>query len=176
VTLEQWPNQCASVRQVARKERSEVAVPRFGRGGARRGAGRKPANGHLREGPPHRARSEVNLQVPVLVTLRLDEDIAAQVSTRKLRTLAAEAVEAARKRFGCQILEHGYKSERLMLVCRAESEVALSRGVKGVAVRLARAINRVIGRKGQVFAHRYQTDPLPTKTELTRIKKALSSL
>jgi hypothetical protein len=41
------------------------------------------------------------------------------------------------------------------LIVEAEGRDALSRGMKGLAVRVAIALNRSIGRRGTVFADRY---------------------
>jgi hypothetical protein len=44
--------------------------------------------------------------------------------------------------------------------------VALSRGVAGLSIRLARTINRVLARKGEVFSDRYHARALSTPREV----------
>jgi hypothetical protein len=48
------------------------------------------------------------------------------------------------------------------LIAEAEHGRALSGGVRGLAIRLARAVNRTLGRHGQVFADRYHARALTT--------------
>jgi len=51
------------------------------------------------------------------------------------------------------------------LICEADDAPALSRGVQGVNIRIARAINNALGRRGKVFADRFHVRPLRTPTE-----------
>lgn len=44
--------------------------------------------------------------------------------------------------------------------------MALMRGLRGLVVRLARAINRTVGRRGRVWADRYHTRALTTPREV----------
>ena len=48
------------------------------------------------------------------------------------------------------------------LIVEASDRVALSRGVQGLCIRLARAVNRACGRRGSVFADRYHARALKT--------------
>ncbi|HEY4116912.1 MAG TPA: hypothetical protein VGM56_03600, partial [Byssovorax sp.] len=50
--------------------------------------------------------------------------------------------------------------DHVHLLVEPESERALSRGVQGICIRFAKAINRVLGRRGRVFADRYHAVPL----------------
>jgi hypothetical protein len=52
------------------------------------------------------------------------------------------------------------------LLVEAANREALSRALQALAIRVARAINRVLGRKGKVFADRYHMRILKTPTEL----------
>jgi hypothetical protein len=58
------------------------------------------------------------------------------------------------------------QSNHLHLLVEAESREALSRGVQGLAVRLARAVNRTLVRCGRVFAGRYHRRDLATPREV----------
>lgn len=55
-----------------------------------------------------------------------------------------------------------------MLVVEAPDWEALSRGAKGLAVRIARALNALTGRRGQVFPHRYEAHVLRRSFEARR--------
>ena len=50
----------------------------------------------------------------------------------------------------------------------AEDAVALARGLQGLAIRMARGLNRVMGRHGTVIANRYHARSLRTPTEVRR--------
>jgi hypothetical protein len=52
------------------------------------------------------------------------------------------------------------------MLAEAQSREALSRGVQGLAIRLARAINRVLHRAGEVWADRYHARALRTPREV----------
>jgi hypothetical protein len=56
--------------------------------------------------------------------------------------------------------------DHVHLVVEAHGTVPLSRGAQGLAVRLARGWNRVMQRKGRVFADRYHAHVLATPTEV----------
>ena len=48
----------------------------------------------------------------------------------------------------------------------ADDSIALARGMKGLGVRMAKALNRVMGKKGAVYADRYFADILRTPTQV----------
>jgi hypothetical protein len=50
----------------------------------------------------------------------------------------------------------------------AKDAVALARALQGLAIRMARGLNRVMGRHGAVFADRYHARSLRTPTEVRR--------
>ena len=52
------------------------------------------------------------------------------------------------------------------LVVEAPDERALARGMQGLGVRIAKALNRLMARKGHVFADHYHSRLLKTPTEL----------
>ncbi len=52
------------------------------------------------------------------------------------------------------------------LICEADDARALSRGVQGLAIRIARRMNRLAKRKGKFFADRYHAHVLKTPREV----------
>jgi REP element-mobilizing transposase RayT len=126
-------------------------------GGARPGAGRK------RRGPrprvSHRTRPRLGAGSPVHVTLRL---IAGLPSLRDSRTYAAlkECLAAGRLKRGFRLVEHSIQTNHIHLIVEADAAARLSRGIQGLAVRLARRLNRLLGRRGKVFDDRYHGNPL----------------
>jgi REP element-mobilizing transposase RayT len=101
----------------------------------------------------------------VHVTLKLAPGIE---SLRKRRTHAAVrgALAAGSARFGLRLVEYAVLSNHVHLVCEAADALALSRGIKGLAVRIARALNRVLARAGRVFADRFHARALKTPREV----------
>jgi REP element-mobilizing transposase RayT len=69
-------------------------------------------------------------------------------------------------KFGMRLIEFSVQADHIHLVVEAEDKKALTRGMQGLTIRLARAINRVLGRKGAVFAERYHARILKTPTEV----------
>jgi REP element-mobilizing transposase RayT len=74
----------------------------------------------------------------------------------------------ARGRFGMRLVEFSVLGNHLHLVVEADSSEALSRGMQGLGIRIACALNAVLGRRGTVFADHYDARLLSTPTELAR--------
>ncbi len=72
------------------------------------------------------------------------------------------ALGAASDRFGMRITHFSVQRDHAHLILEADDRVAVARGIKGLCVRIARAVNRVMGRKGSVFADRYHERVLRT--------------
>jgi hypothetical protein len=58
------------------------------------------------------------------------------------------------------------QSNHIHLICEARDEVVLAHGMQGLAVRIARRLNRVAERRGKVFATRYHARALTTPREV----------
>jgi REP element-mobilizing transposase RayT len=77
-----------------------------------------------------------------------------------------EAFRAARERFGLRIVHFSVQGNHLHLLAEAEGPSSLAQGIQGLAVRLARALNRVAGRSGKVFSDRYHAHVLRSRREV----------
>ena len=60
-------------------------------------------------------------------------------------------------------------SDALHLLVEIENETELERAMKGLGVRVARSVNRVLRRKGNVVAGRYHVHPLRTPREVRHV-------
>jgi REP element-mobilizing transposase RayT len=80
------------------------------------------------------------------------------------------AFNAGREAFGGRLCRFSVQKDHLHLIVEAANREALSRALQALAIRIARAINRVVGRTGKVFADRYHMRILKTPTE---VKNAL---
>src|SRR5512141_2219200 len=114
------------------------------------GLGRKPGP-HPRV--LHRARPAHSERHPVHLTLRSRREV---TSLRAPLVFAAlvDAIRAA-QRDSFRITHYSAQEDHLHLFVEATDALALERGVRGLLVRIARAVNRVLGRRGAVWADRY---------------------
>jgi REP element-mobilizing transposase RayT len=72
---------------------------------------------------------------------------------------------------GCErsefrLVHYSLQGNHAHLVVEARDQQALGRGMKAIGARLARAVNRVMGRSGPVLADRYHARLLPTPKEV----------
>ena len=136
-------------------------------GGRRKGAGRKPSG--PRTGVSHLARPNLAARFPVHVTLRLRDGIPSLRTGQMhaaLRSCLAEANAQASKRGRGRVVHYSIMPNHLHLLWEASDREALSRGVQGLATRIARAVNRVAERTGPVFRDRYHARILKTPREV----------
>ena len=133
---------------------SQLALPlaRPTRGGKRPGAGRKP-NPAKRSRVPHRARPRLSRHHPVHAVLRVREDVT------NLRGPAFGSLLASfskgRERPGFRLVHFSVQSNHLHLLVEADDEVALARGMQALAIRIAKNLNQILDRHGQVFEDHY---------------------
>ncbi len=88
-------------------------------------------------------------------------------SRRSFRVLR-RAFAAGGDRFGLRLCEFSVQGNHLHLVVEATDRRALSRGMQGLSIRIARGLNRLMGRQGRVLADRYHARILRTPTEVRR--------
>lgn len=146
--------------------------PISGWGGARKGAGRPRKDGTrpLKPGVPHLPRPSLTGQLPVHVTWRLRPEVWSE-RTAELFDVLKEIMYAA-ERPGFHVMHCGFKRDYIHLIVEAEDRPSLSRGLQGVGVRLARAINFLLGRSGGIVTDRFHSTILRTP-KLLREARAL---
>lgn len=135
----------------------------FGHGGRRPGAGR-PKVRDRRTKTLHRSRVRITRRDPVHVTLRAFPGVV-KLRQKALFDVLKEAFVAGKDRFGCRLVHFSVQGNHLHLILEAESWLSVSRAIKGLSVRIARAVNRVMNRKGRVFSDRYNVHVLKTPRE-----------
>jgi putative transposase len=136
-------------------------------GGARRGAGRKPKNGIV-AGVKHEPRAVLAPRHPAHVTMKLRSGLPRlrqQAEHAALRT----AFTRGKDRFGFRLIHYVVLNDHLHFVVEAASRDALRRGAQGLAIRIARALNKLWRRKGKVFADRYHDRVLKTPREVRNV-------
>ena len=133
-------------------------------GGRRVGAGRKPG---VRRKVPHRPRPEHAARFPLHIVLGTLPDVP---SLRKRAIFAAvhRALMAGSSRFGMRIVHFSVQGNHIHLIVEACDALSLTRGMQGLMVRIARAVNRVAGRSGKVFADHYFARELRCPAQVRR--------
>src|SRR5689334_5453751 len=76
------------------------------------------------------------------------------------------AFAAGGERLGLRLVHYSVLGNHLHLIVEAKGREALSRGMQGLAIRLARAINRAQHRSGRVFSDHYFAHLLSTPAEV----------
>ena len=69
------------------------------------------------------------------------------------------------ERFGFRLIDFSVQGNHIHMIVEAPDVMALGRAIKGLAVRMARALNKVMSRRGPVFADRYHTHLLVSPIE-----------
>jgi REP element-mobilizing transposase RayT len=132
------------------------------RGGKRDGAGRKRAPGRGRVA--HRARPEHKKAHPVHVTLRAGPRLPSLRSQLIFNRVRRSIARTARAWF--RIVHYSVQSNHIHLLVEADDKVALSRGLRGAAIRIALAFNGAARRRGKVWEDRYHARALRTPREV----------
>jgi REP element-mobilizing transposase RayT len=141
----------------------EMELPTWG--GKRKRAGRKPKG--ARAGVSHLARPRLSKHQPVHVTWRMLPHVWNLRSRRCFRVLS-EAFAKGCDRLEFRLVHFSVQGNHLHLVVEAPDEARLARGLQGLAVRIARPLNRLMARTGKVFADRYHAHALRTPAEVAR--------
>ena len=87
---------------------------------------------------------------------------------RRQRVVSAieEAFWQARIRFGMRIVHYSIQGNHLHIIVEAEDRESLAKGMQGLAIRIAKTLNRLFNRSGQVWADRYHSHVLHTRREV----------
>jgi len=131
--------------------------PRWG--GRRRGAGRKLTPGR-RPRVPHRPRPPHGAAHPVHVTLRATSAIRCLRAGRVFPRLRHALIAASHG--GFRIIHYSVQDDHIHLIIEADDGPRLSRGMRGLTIRIARAVNGALGRRGPVWDDRYHARTLTT--------------
>ena len=143
------------------REQASFAFP-FSWGGARPGAGRKRDPG---SGVPHGTRPALGKTHPVHLTWRFVPGLP-NLRSPGLAALLRHAFDAGKDRFGFRLVHYSIQSNHLHLIAEAEDERALSRGMQGLGVRIAKRLNKELDRAGRVLSDRYHARQLRSPREV----------
>ncbi len=101
------------------------------------------------------------------VTLRMRHGVWNLRTKRAFQRLRS-CFERARGRFGARLIEFSVQGNHLHLILEADSSEALSQGMQGLCIRIAKALNAMMERGGRVFDDHYHSRLLRSPTELVR--------
>ena len=130
-------------------------------GGARRGAGRKPG---LSRRDPHRRRAPLASGHPCHVTLK----VRTGVPSLRNAKLVGELERSWRKvceRCRFRLVHYSIQGDHVHMIVEAGSARDLACGLKAIAARFARGVNRVFCRAGRVLADRCHVHELRSPRE-----------
>jgi putative transposase len=158
----------------------QLSLPRLAsgakklRGGKRIGAGRKRATPNARSNVPHKRRPVHKGRHPVHVTLRAKTNLPSfrQQLVHKMLTDVIRAQRRRRYRDCFRLIDFSVQVNHLHLIVEADTEKsssegykALRSGVSGLVIAFARRLNKMLGRRGSVWADRYHRHDLKTPKE-----------
>src|SRR6188768_3399409 len=121
-----------------RSKQMELPMPPMW-GGARRGAGRPPIAGRR---PPvaHRRRSPHTSRFPAHVTLRAIAGLGTLRASRVFEAIRDALRAATSERF--RVVHFSVQSDHVHIIAEASDGDAMSLGLRGLVVRVARAVNK----------------------------------
>jgi hypothetical protein len=88
-----------------------------------------------------------------------------QVLLQHVRT----AFEGGKQRFGMRLVHYSIQSNHVHCVVEASDRRSLTRGMRGLEIRIARAVNGELGRNGRLLADRYHARALKTPREVRNV-------
>ncbi len=152
----------AVIKQLEFSDYVEKKRMTFGHGGPRKGAGAKRVG---RGQEPHRQRVRFYRLTPAHVTLRVLKGLS-NLRTQALVKEVRKTFALACERGDFRLVEYSIQQNHLHMIVEADSQDALSRGMKSIASRFAKAVNRTFRRRGQVIAGRYHVQLLTSPRQV----------
>ena len=141
-------------------------------GGRRRGAGRKPKGD--RPLVSHKERPRFDKPAPAHVTLRVLDHVPSLRASRRFAVIR-RCFAAAKGLHGLRLVEFTVMGNHLHLIVEADSNGSLSRGMQGLCIRLAKAMNKALRRRGGgIFADHYHSHLLLSPSEVRNALRYVS--
>jgi putative transposase len=143
-------------------------------GGRRKGAGRPRRDGVVgaRPGVPHVTRPLLADRFPVHVTWRMEKTVWS-LRTQRCFNVMRRAMYAGALKGGFRLVHYAIMGNHVHLLVEAPNRLRLARGMQGLGIRIARALNRLMRRRGRVVSDRYHAHILRTPSEVRRARHYL---
>ena len=141
------PRRKRNMRGIKRERSRQMRLPLEAArtwGGARKGAGRKPRG---RPSMPHATRPKIDPRCPVQITIRATPGLPSLRSARVFGALRRAIARASVDRF--RVIHFSIQQDHGHFIVEGDEARRARGGVHGLAIRLALAVNRALGRRGQ---------------------------
>src|SRR5262245_18767794 len=130
-------------------EQLSLPFQRPGRGGARKGAGRKRSPS---SGIEHKKRAPIVPKHPQQITIRCAREVAF-LRRPVVRKAVHALLQKQHERWpGFRVTAFSVQSNHLHLIVEADSVAIFASAIRGLCIRIARQLNRVLRRRGRFFA------------------------
>jgi putative transposase len=113
---------------------------------------------------PHDTRPKVDPRYPVQVTIRATPGLPSLRSPRVFGALRRAIARASVDRF--RVIHFSIQQDHGHFIVEGDESRRARGGMHGLAIRLALAVNRALGRKGRVVGDRYHARPLTTPRQM----------
>jgi putative transposase len=135
-------------------------------GGKRKRKRRRATDGPRKLGKvPHRRRPKLSPRHPVHVTWGVLPHVW-NLRSQRCFSRIRRCFQRGRDRFGFRLVHFSIQGNHIHLIVEAWDERSLARGMQGLGVRIAKALNRLMQRKGAVFADHYHASQLRSPTQV----------
>ncbi len=128
---------------------------------------RRGSRGSACGGVPHSRRPEHDRRHPLHVTVRVRSGLPSLRSQAIYDCVIRQFVRA-KDRF-VRIVHFSVQSNHVHILVEADDRFRLSQGMKGLGVRVARGMNRLLGCRGSVWADRFHARSLGTPREVRNV-------
>ena len=118
-------------------------------------------------GVPHRPRPAHNRRRPLHVTLRRADLLPSMREEALFLALRRAFSRAQRAWF--RVVQFSVQSNHVHMMVEARDKNSLARGITGLTVRMARAFNQALQRRGSVWEGRYHSRALSTPREVRNV-------
>ena len=154
-------------RPLKRMRQVEMRFPSWG--GKRAHAGRK-SNAAGKPMQSRLARPQFAQRFPQHVTIRMLPSVWNMRSQRCFSVLQRVMWKGSAKDFGFKLVHFAVMGSHIHMLVEANGKEALSRGMQGLNIRIAKALNRVMGRQGQVLSDHYNAKILRSPSQTLRAR------
>ena len=113
---------------------------------------------------PHTTRARIKPRYPLQVTIRAAPGLPSFRSARVFGALQRAIARASVDRF--RVIHFSIQQDHGHSIVEGDEARRARGGMHGLAIRLALAVNRVLGRKGKVVGDRYHVRALTTPTQM----------
>jgi REP element-mobilizing transposase RayT len=129
---------------------------------------RRPKISHTHtRGKRHLARPRVRSSTPVHIAIRMRKGTW-NLRTKRCFRIIREAFIAAQKKIRFRLCAYSVQGNHLHLIAEADDTYAISRAMRGISIRIAKRLNRLMGTRGPVIPIRYFMRVLHTPLQIKR--------